>query len=141
VCHVSNRNDGSFTLFESSSKGSKAVAEIQQAMSSLTPAARVTMSYVYGKEGKSTFDSLGYVFLALFSFFFVFIISGTSLVRERSAGTLERLWMTSINQGEVILSYMIGYGVFAILQAMLIVLYSMYILHLSSVGNIGWIWL
>ncbi|MEV2911160.1 ABC transporter permease [Paenibacillus larvae] len=136
---ISENSGMSITMYEPSSKGSKAVAEIQKAMSSLNPLAKVNMSYVYGAQGDSTFDSLGYVFLGLFSFLLVFIISGMALVRERSGGTLERLLMTPIKRGEVILGYTIGYGVFAVIQAILIVLYSVYVLKLASVGSIGWI--
>jgi len=139
VFTISERSGMNITLYEPTSKGSKAVAEIQKAMSSLNPTAKMKMSYVYGSQGESTFESLGYVFLGLFSFFLVFIISGMALVRERSGGTLERLLMTPLKRGEVILGYTIGYGVFAIIQAILIVLYSFYVLNLNSIGNIGWI--
>ncbi|QPC45615.1 ABC transporter permease [Mangrovibacillus cuniculi] len=125
------------TMFESSTKGGKAANEIQEAMSSLNPAAKVTTSFVFGDQEQSTFDSLGFVFLALFSFFLVFIISGMALVRERSGGTLERLLMSPIKRGEVILGYTLGYGIFAIIQSIFIVLYSVYILDLPSAGNIG----
>ncbi|WP_226670695.1 ABC transporter permease [Metabacillus litoralis] len=127
------------TMYEPNSKGTKAASEIQKALVSLNPSAKINMSYVYGTQDQSSFDSLGYVFLALFSFFLVFIISGMALVRERSGGTLERLLMTPIKRGEVILGYTVGYGVFAVIQAVLIVLYSIYVLRLSSVGNIGWV--
>lgn len=139
VFTISKSSGLKITMYEPSSKGSKAVSEIQKAMTSINPTAKIDMSYVYGSEGESTFESLGYVFLGLFSFFLVFIISGMALVRERSGGTLERLLMTPIKRGEVILGYTIGYGVFAIIQAILIVLYSFTVLNLSSVGNIGWI--
>ncbi|KKK39163.1 ABC transporter [Mesobacillus campisalis] len=135
-----SQNSGmTITMYEPSTKGSKAVREIQAAMASLNPAAKVNLSYVYGTQDQSMFDSLGYVFLALFSFFLVFIISGMALVRERSGGTLERLLMTPIKRGEVILGYTAGFGVFAVIQAILIVLYSIFVLKLSSVGNIGWV--
>ncbi|MBE4909176.1 ABC transporter permease [Bacillus luteolus] len=135
-----SKNSGmTITMYEPSTKGAKAASEIQTAMGSLHPSAEINMSYVYGTKGQSSFDSLGYVFLALFSFFLVFIISGMALVRERSGGTLERLLMTPIKRGEVILGYTLGYGVFAIVQAIIIVLYSIFVLQLSSVGNIGWI--
>lgn len=127
------------TMYEPSTKGAKAASEIQTAMASLNPSAKLKISYVYGTQAQSSFDSLGYVFLALFSFFFVFIISGMALVRERSGGTLERLLMTPIKRGEVILGYTVGYGVFGVIQAIIIVLYTIFILQLSSVGNIGWV--
>ncbi|MED1203954.1 ABC transporter permease [Heyndrickxia acidicola] len=136
---ISKSSGTAVTMYEPSSKAAKAVTNIQKALTSLNPSAKVNMSYVYGSEGESTFDSLGYVFLGIFSFFLVFIISGMALVRERSGGTLERLLMTPVKRGEVILGYTIGYGVFAVIQAILIVLYSIYVLKLSSIGNIGWI--
>ncbi|MBM6617953.1 ABC transporter permease [Bacillus suaedaesalsae] len=139
ILTLSKSSDMTITMYEPSTKGAKAVSEIQTAMASLNHSAQVNMSYVYGTKDQSSFDSLGYVFLALFSFFLVFIISGMALVRERSGGTLERLLMTPIKRGEVILGYTVGYCVFAVVQAILIVLYSIYVLQLSSVGNIGWI--
>jgi ABC-2 type transport system permease protein len=139
ILTISQSSGMNITMYEPSSKGAKAAREIQTAMASLNPSAKLNMSYVYGTQGQSTFDSLGYVFLALFSFFLVFIISGMALVRERSGGTLERLLMTPIKRWEVILGYTLGYGVFAVIQAILIVLYSIYVLQLSSVGNIGWV--
>ncbi|MFN7253381.1 MAG: ABC transporter permease [Anaerobacillus sp.] len=139
ILTISQSSGMNITMYETSPKGAKAAREIQTALAALNPSAKLNMSYVYGTQGQSTFDSLGYVFLALFSFFLVFIISGMALVRERSGGTLERLLMTPIKRWEVILGYTLGYGVFAVIQAILIVLYSIYVLQLSSVGNIGWV--
>lgn len=134
-------SDGQIFLdaYEPSTKASLAVTTIQKAFVSLNPSAEIKTSYLYGDKTQSTFDRLGYVFLALFSFFLVFIISAMALVRERSGGTLERLLMTPIQRAEVIMGYILGYGVFAIVQSILIVLYSIYILNLSLIGNIGWI--
>ncbi|MCM2587964.1 ABC transporter permease [Rossellomorea marisflavi] len=126
-------------MHEPDSKAAKAASGIQAAMGSLNPKAELDVTYVFGDADQSTFDSLGYVFLAIFSFFMVFIISGMALVRESSGGTLERLMMTPIKRGEVILGYTAGYGVFAVIQAVLIVIYSVYVLQLQSVGNIGWV--
>ncbi|WP_409290612.1 ABC transporter permease [Peribacillus sp. SCS-37] len=139
IIALSQGSGMTITMYEPSTKGAKAVSGIQEAVTSLNPSAKVNLEYVYGTKDQSTFDSLGYVFLALFSFFLVFIISGMALVRERSMGTLERLLMTPIKRGEVILGYTAGYAVFAIVQAVLIVLYSIYVLQLSSAGNIGWV--
>ncbi|MDE0582491.1 ABC transporter permease [Planococcus sp. A6] len=127
------------TLYEPSTKGATAISEIQEAMAAINPSAEAEVSYVYGTQDQTLFDSLGYVFLALFSFFFVFIISAMALVRERSRGTLERLMMTPIRRGEVIAGYTLGYSVFAVIQAIIIVLYAIFVLQLSNEGNIGWV--
>lgn len=127
------------TLYEPSTKGATAMSEIQEAMAAINPSAEVEVRYVYGTQDQTLFDSLGYVFLALFSFFFVFIISAMALVRERSRGTLERLMMTPIRRGEVIAGYTLGYSVFAVIQAIIIVLYAVFVLQLSNEGNIAWV--
>jgi ABC-2 type transport system permease protein len=126
-------------MLEANSKTAKAMAAVKDAVSELNPRAGLEVTFVYGSENDSPFDTYGYVFLGIFSFFFVFIISGISLVRERSSGTLERLLMTKIKRGEVILGYTIGYGVFAVIQAVLIVLYSVFVLGVRCEGNVLWV--
>lgn len=126
-------------MLEPNSKSEKVMTAVKNAVAGLNPRAAMTTEFVYGGESDSTFDAFGYVFLGILSFFFVFIISGISLVRERSSGTLERLLMTKIRRGEVIMGYTVGYGVFAVIQAILIVLYSVYVLGVHSEGNALWV--
>jgi len=120
---------------EASSKAAGAMAVIHSAMSALNPGFAVRTVYVYGGDGSSSFQSIGYVFLGLFSFFFVFLISGFAFVRERSGGTLERMLMAPIRRFEVILGYTMGYGIFAVFQSILMVLFAIYILGLPNAGN------
>jgi len=74
--------------------------------------------------------------LGIISFFFVFIISGMSLVRERSSQTLERLMMTPIRRYKVIGGYTLGFGIIAIIQSVIIFCYSHYVLGLESQGSV-----
>ncbi|MDG5471375.1 ABC transporter permease subunit [Jeotgalibacillus sp. ET6] len=48
------------------------------------------------------------------------------MVKERTGETLERLLMTPIKRGEVILGYTIGFGVFVVVQAIFIVLVNVF---------------
>lgn len=126
-------------MLEANTKSAKAMTVIKDAIADMNPQAGMDAKFVYGSEDDSTFDTFGYVFLGIFSFFFVFIISGIALVRERSSGTLERLLMTKIRRAEVIMGYTIGYGVFAIIQAVLIVLYSVFVLGVHCEGSALWV--
>ncbi len=128
-------------LREPSTKSSKALREIQAGLASLQPTMHLETNYLYGDVDQSTFDALGFVFLSLFSFFFVFILSAMALVKERSGGTLERLMMTPIRQTDVIFGYTLGYSVFASIQAILVVLYATTVLDLPSEGSIIWVFL
>ncbi|HCV52592.1 MULTISPECIES: ABC transporter permease [unclassified Exiguobacterium] len=134
-------NQLALNLREPSTKSSKALREIQTGLASLQPTMQLETNYLYGDVDQSTFDALGFVFLSLFSFFFVFILSAMALVKERSGGTLERLMMTPIRQTDVIFGYTLGYSVFASIQAILVVLYATTVLDLPSEGSIIWVFL
>ena len=78
---------------ENTLKSGQAMKALQAAMAALPQTVSIEQHVVYN-DGASTFESLGFVFLSFLSFFFVFVISGMTLVRERTGGTLERLLMT-----------------------------------------------
>lgn len=96
-------------------------------------------AYVYGGVDSSFFDKIFPILIGFFVFFFVFLISGIALLRERTTGTLERLLATPIKRSEIVLGYLTGYGIFAILQTLIIVFFSIYILDLQIVGNLLWV--
>lgn len=125
-------------MYESSSKSAKALKLIQDALATLNPSAKMTTTFVIGKENTSFFESMGFIFYGLFAFFFIFLISGMSLVKERSIGTLERFMMSPISRGSAILGYTVGYGVFAVLQAIVMTLFGIYVLGIGCEGNIIW---
>ena len=49
-------------------------------------------------------------------YFFVYLLTGVSFLRERTGGTLERLMATPVTRGEVVAGYTLGFGLFATLQ-------------------------
>ncbi len=127
-------------ILENTLKSAQALQALQKAMAAIPQAVTVRAHVVYN-EGASTFQSMGFVFLAFLSFFFVFVISGMTLVRERTGGTLERLMMTPIRRWEVMTGYTLGYGFFAVLQSLLVVVYVLYVLKMPCAGSVGLIFL
>lgn len=97
--------------------------------------------YVYGDQDTQIFDIFSPMLIGFFVFFFVFLIAGIALLKERTSGTLERLLATPIKRGEIIAGYMLGYGFFAFIQTTLIVLFAVYVLKIESVGSIGYVFL
>ncbi|MGB2992831.1 MAG: ABC transporter permease [Paenisporosarcina sp.] len=93
-------------------------------------------NYMYGSEDTTFFDVLSPILVGFFVFFFVFLISGIGLLRERMTGTLERLLSTPIRRWEIVLGYLIGYGLFAIVQTVIVVVYSVNILDMVLVGSV-----
>ncbi|HGH1671154.1 ABC transporter permease [Bacillus thuringiensis] len=94
------------------------------------------VNFLHGSKDFTMFDGLGPVLIGFFTFFFVFILSGVSFVRERLSGTLERLLSTPIRRWEIVAGYIIGFGIFAFIQSIIIVSFSVYILDLYVAGSI-----
>lgn len=119
-----------------STKTSAVTKAVTAALKSLNPQAQdITMAYLYGSTEKTTFDALGYVFLGVYSFFFVFLIAGISFIRERTLGTMERFMLTPIRRVEAVAGFLLGYGLFAVLQSILLVLFSRYALNIAIEGS------
>ena len=71
--------------------------------------------YLYGDADSTYFDKMFPILIGFFVFFFVFLISGIALLRERTKGTLERLLATAVKRSEIVFGYLAGYGMFAVL--------------------------
>lgn len=125
-------------LLEKNSKSVAALKAIQDTNKALQPAQNeLIINYVYETSDDNQLDSLSFVFLGVISFFFVFILSGMSFVRERFGQTLERMLMTPISRMDVIGGYTLGYGLLAALQSVVIILYAVYVLQLHVEGSVA----
>ncbi|MDN7242934.1 ABC transporter permease [Planococcus sp. N028] len=99
-------------------------------------AENLEIKYVYGNENTEFFDVLSPILVGFFVFFFVFLISGIGLLKERISGTLERLLATPIRRGEIVAAYLAGFGLFAIIQTCIVVFYSINVLDMVMVGSV-----
>jgi ABC-2 type transport system permease protein len=106
-------------------------------LSTQTPT--IHTEYIYGDSETSIFDIFNPILIGFFIFFFVFLISGIGLLRERTTGTLERLLSTPIKRSEVVCGYLIGYGIFAVVQTLVIIFFSIKILNITLVGSIWYV--
>jgi ABC-2 type transport system permease protein len=74
--------------------------------------------------------------MAFVVFFFVFIISGMALLHERTTGTLYRLLATPITFREILGGYLAGYGLFAVIQTCLIMLFAIQVFKIQILGGL-----
>src|SRR5699024_7539126 len=65
--------------------------------------------YLHGNKDTNYFDTISPVFIAFFVFFFTFLISGISLLKERTSGTLACTLSSPIKKYQIIIGYIIGY--------------------------------
>lgn len=98
--------------------------------------ASIDTEYIYGDAETEFFDVLGPILVGFFVFFFVFLISGIGLLKERVSGTLERLLATPIRRWEIVLAYLTGFGIFAVIQTVIVVFYSIQVLDMIMVGQV-----
>ena len=96
----------------------------------------ISEKYLYGDEDTSYFDTITPMLIGFFVFFFVFLVSGISLLKERTSGTLYKLLATPIKRSEIVIGYLLGYGVFAFFQSIIIVVFAVYVLNIKVVGSI-----
>src|SRR5699024_11316926 len=94
----------------------------------------IDTTYVYGDEDTEYFDVLSPLLVGFFVFFFVFLISGIGLLKERTSGTLERLMSSPIRRVEIVIAYLIVFGLFAIIKTVIVVSYSINVLSIVMVG-------
>lgn len=98
--------------------------------------AALETDYIYGNEDTELFDVIGPILVGFFVFFFVFLISGIGLLKERVSGTLERVLATPVKRWEIVLAYLTGFGIFAIIQTTIVVLFSIHILDMVMEGAV-----
>jgi ABC-2 type transport system permease protein len=104
-------------------------------------AGQVETLYVHGGPQFDTVDFQAPPLIGFFAFFFVFLLTAVSFLRERTGGTLERLMVTPARRAEVVLGYMLGFGVLAVVQAVIILLVALLVLDINYVGNLGLVFL
>lgn len=82
----------------------------------------------------AVFNHIGPQFLGLFPFIIMFLITSITTLRERTIGTMERLMTMPIGKLDLILGYMITFGLIAAIQALLASTLLLYGLGLDIAG-------
>jgi ABC-2 type transport system permease protein len=99
-----------------------------------TPIPVVQHTTVYGTPTDDPVTTFAPAIVAFFAYFFVYILTGVSFLRERTGGTLERLMATPVTRGEVVLGYTLGFGLFATIQVAVLMLWALGSLHVGALG-------
>ncbi|HEU4831020.1 MAG TPA: ABC transporter permease [Candidatus Saccharimonadales bacterium] len=80
------------------------------------------------------FNHIAPALLGIFPFIIMFIITSITTLRERTSGTMERLMASPIGKLDLILGYMIAFGLLAIIQALLVSALVLYGFNLDIDG-------
>ena len=115
------------------------LSRVKQALPQLkldAKAPEIKESYQYGDKNTGFFARMIPILIGFVVFFFVFLISGMALLKERTSGTLDRLLATPVKRSEIVYGYMLSYGIIAIFQTAVVVLAAIWLLDVEVVGNI-----
>jgi ABC-2 type transport system permease protein len=98
------------------------------------PGPILTPRYVYGFD-LEMMDSVGPAVLGLVVFFFTFIMTAISFLRERTQGTLEKFMVSPLSRLEMISGYLAGFGLFMIIQSATTLLIVVFIFGVPMRGS------
>lgn len=96
----------------------------------------VPTSYVHGGPQYDTLDYEAPALIGFFAYFFVFLLTSVSFLRERTSGTLERLLIAPLRRMELVSGYTLGFGFFALVQSFLLILVVL-ALGIHYAGNLA----
>jgi ABC-2 type transport system permease protein len=139
---LQNRKIGLTTLGLNPAGESTVIPTIQQALIGVVvqdaggALPTIERSTVYGSPDATQLDTLAPVVVGFFVYFFVFILTGVSFLRERMGGTLERLMATPVSRSEIVLGYSLGFGFFATLQIALVLAFVIGRLDVPALGPV-----
>lgn len=85
---------------------------------------------------KQMLDYVASAILAVLIMFFGFIITGISVLRERSQGTMERLMASPVTRMDLVAGYLLGFLVFALIQTFIIFFYMVYVIDVNFQGDL-----
>jgi ABC-2 type transport system permease protein len=98
-------------------------------------------TYLFGGPEFDAMDYVAPVYIAFLGMFFVFLLACVAFLRERSQGTMERLAATPATRTDIVLGYMIGLGLFALIQVAAILFYTVWVLKIHYLGSLGLLFL
>jgi ABC-2 type transport system permease protein len=83
------------------------------------------------------FDRIALVMLGVFPFIIMFLITSIAMLRERTSGTLERLFTTPVNKLDLLFGYGVAFGAAAAVQAAVASGIAYWVFDMRVAGNIG----
>lgn len=85
---------------------------------------------------KRMLDYTAPAILAILILFFGFLLTGISVLRERSQGTMERLMASPATRLDIVGGYLLGFLLFALIQTLIIFFYMVYVIKINFQGDL-----
>ncbi|MGL5929105.1 MAG: ABC transporter permease [Dermatophilaceae bacterium] len=86
----------------------------------VVPCVLVTLLWWIYLDRGASFDGIAAPLVGIFPLLVMFLVTSVATLRERSSGTLERLFTMPMGKADLVAGYAIAFGIMAILQAGLV---------------------
>ncbi|HJQ08057.1 MAG TPA: ABC transporter permease [Candidatus Saccharimonadales bacterium] len=90
------------------------------------------LAWIFANTGN--FDQIGASLLGIFPVMMMFIVTSIATLRERTAGTMERLLAMPITKLDFLGGYALAFGLVAMLQTLLVSTFAVYVYDLDVAG-------
>jgi ABC-2 type transport system permease protein len=104
------------------------------AMLVVLPALLVSLMWWMFEDSPTVFDRVGGPLLAVFPSIIMFVVTSVATLRERSSGTLSRLFTMPMGKLDFLLGYALAFALIAVIQAAVVVSIALYALDLDIQG-------
>lgn len=92
------------------------------------------LAWVYADSPAPVFDRIGPALLGVFPFVVMFVVTSIATLRERTSGTLERLFTTPLGKADLMLGYALAFGAMAVIQALVATGFAVWACGLDVAG-------
>ncbi|MDV2989996.1 MAG: ABC transporter permease [Dehalogenimonas sp.] len=90
----------------------------------------------YSLPDRTLLNSVAPALIAMMALFMSFLLTGISFLRERSQGTMERLMASPVSQLDIVLGYLLGFMVFALIQTLIIFFFTVQVFEVPYRGEL-----
>jgi ABC-2 type transport system permease protein len=103
----------------------------------LVPILLLTLLYFMFEQQEPTFQRVALTMLGIFPFIIMFLLTSIAMLRERTSGTLERLFTTPVGKLDLLFAYGLAFGLAAAVQASVATALAYWLLGLRTAGATG----
>jgi ABC-2 type transport system permease protein len=101
----------------------------------IVPLVLLTLVYYMFEQQPATFQRVALIMLGMFPLIIMFLLTSIAMLRERTNGTLERLFTTPVGKFDLLFAYGIGFGLAAGVQAGIATAFAYWLLGLQTAGS------
>jgi len=106
------------------------------AMIIVVPTVLIALMYYMFNGQPGAFDRIALIMLGVFPFIVMFLVTSIAMLRERTSGTLERLFTTPVGKLDLLFGYGIAFGVAAAAQAAVAAGVAYWVFDMHTAGSI-----